>query len=81
MWTENSFILEMDIKDLEEKILSYAEELGGLEGEILKQRYLEGRKEINLRLLAKEFKVSSKKVELAIENAENKLYRHLQQWL
>lgn len=81
MWTENSFILEMDIKDLEEKIESFASELGGLEGELLRQRYLEGRTELNLRLLAKEYKVSMKRVEEAILSAENKLYRNLQQFI
>lgn len=81
MWTDHSFILEMDIQDLEEKIRGFVEDLGGLEGEILKQRYIEGRTEINLRLLAKDFKLSTKKVELAMESAENKLYRHLQQLL
>lgn len=81
MWTDHSFILEMDIQDLEEKIRGFVEDLGGLEGEILKQRYIEGRTEINLRLLAKDFRLSTKKVELAMESAENKLYRHLQQLL
>lgn len=81
MWTDHSFILEMDIKDLEQKIEGFVLELGGIEGEILKQRYLEGQKELNLRLLAQEFKLSLKKVELAIESADTKLYRHLQTYL
>lgn len=81
MWRDNSFILELDIHNLDDKIRGYVDEVGGLEAEILKQRYLDGLNELNLRLLAKEFKVSMKKVEMAIDSADNKLYRHLQKYI
>ncbi len=77
-----TFILELDIKDLNEKILAYLEgDIDALEADLLKDKYVKENREINLRLHAKNHKTSMKKTILTLDRAENKLFRHLQQYI
>lgn len=77
-----TLIFELDIKDLEEKIQDFAKaKLTSLESDLLLDKYIEGNKQINLRQHAKNHSCSMKKTSQALERAEGKLYRHLQQFI
>lgn len=77
-----NLIFELDIKDLEDKIKTYIDsDIPILESELLREKYIEGNKKINIRNYSKVHKTSMKKIALSLDRAENKLFRHLQQYL
>ncbi len=73
-----TLILELDIKNLDEKIHDFIDNHDNiLESDLLREKYIERAKKVNIRELSKRHKCSQKKVLESMEKSERKLYSFL----
>ncbi len=80
---ERSLLSEIELKNLSGKINEFYEtaNLTDVERAILKLKYIELKKDINVRSLAKEHKTSMKQVMRELEKLDNKLFTFLKSYV
>ncbi len=73
-----TLILELDIKNLDSKIQDFIDKHNNdLESELIREKYIERSKKLNVRQYSKVYKCPQKKVFESMEKAERKLYTFL----
>ncbi len=80
---EKNLALEIELKNLSDKIDEFynSDFLTNLEKNIVKIKYIDLEKNINTRQIAKNNNVSIKKVNLAIEKIDTKLFSFLKKYV
>ncbi len=80
---DRNIISEIELSNLSEKIEEFYNEasLNDVQREILRLKYIDLKKDINVRRIAKEHATSMKRVKLELEKLDGKLFTFLKKYV
>ncbi len=80
---DRNIVSEIELKNLSDKIEEFYNEpsLNDVQRAILKLKYIDLKKDINVRLIAKEHDTSMKRVKVEIEKLDGKLFTFLKKYV